>query len=411
MSHASAEPPVPGNRAALGLIFVIVFLDMFGASLLIPIVPYVVRKFQTDALTVGLLLVSYSAAQFASSPFLGALSDRFGRRPVLLLSVLGSSLAYFAFGMSTALWALFVSRIFDGLTGGNISTAQAYIADVTPPKDRAKNLGLIGAAFGLGFIAGPALGGVLAQYNLMLPAYFAGALALTSAVVGYFVLPESLPKEKRRRTSVADLNPIGQVTAALNRSELRSLLLAAFGLNFAISALQSNFSVFTLTRFGLGPGGNAVFFTMLGVISVVMQGVVLRRISHRFTERGMGSTGLVLLTLAFAGLAFVPAVWMLFPIMVLIGVGSSLANVSITGWISRSVSPLEQGKILGVTQAFISVTRIFGPVWAGWAFDHVAQGAPYLSGVFWLLGALMLLATFQEKVTVSRSPELRYTGD
>ena len=235
-------------------------------------------------MTVGLLALSFAAAQFLATPALGLVSDRIGRRPVLILSVLGSGLAYVVFGFAHALWLLFAARIVDGLTGGNISAAQAYIADVTPPSARAKNMGLIGAAFGLGFIFGPALGGLLARISLETPAFAAGGLSLVTAAFGYFVLPESLPPERRRREPLrlAELNPARQVGAALLRPELRPFLFALFALNFALSGLQTNFAVFTLTRFGLGPEQNAVIFSFLGIVAALMQGVVMRRLGGWF---------------------------------------------------------------------------------------------------------------------------------
>jgi multidrug resistance protein len=195
---AKTSPETPkASRGGLVFVLATAFLDMLGAAILIPVLTYIVRLYNTDALVVGLLSVVYSAAQFGAAPILGWLSDRYGRRPVLLLSVLGSALGYFLFGIGGALWVLFLSRLIDGITGGNISTAQAYIADVTPPQDRAKNFALMGAVFSLGFVLGPAIGGVLGQFNVILPALAAGTLSLLSVIFGYFMLPESLPKERR----------------------------------------------------------------------------------------------------------------------------------------------------------------------------------------------------------------------
>src|SRR5919109_1885038 len=188
------------GKGVLSFIFSVVLLDVIGFALLMPVQAYIVRQYSDEALMVAMIPVLYAGAQFFAAPLLGKLSDRYGRRPVLLVSILGSALGYFLFGIGGALWVLFLSRLIDGFTAGNASTASAYIADVTPPQDRAKTYGFLGMAWGLGFILGPMLGGLLSEISLNAPAYAAGLLSLLSAVVGYFILPESLPKEKREKT-------------------------------------------------------------------------------------------------------------------------------------------------------------------------------------------------------------------
>src|SRR5688572_25866902 len=215
------------NKAALGFIFAVILLDLVGLTILIPVQVYIVRQYSDDALMVTLMMVIYAAAQFFAAPLLGALSDRYGRRPVLLLSVLGSAFGYYLFGVGGALWVLLLSRLIDGITGGNLATASAYIADITPRHERAKSFALLGAAFGLGFILGPALGGLLSQISLTAPAYAAGTLSLLSAVVGFFVLPESLPREQRTSgpLRLAEVNPFALIGELLRRPVLNALLL------------------------------------------------------------------------------------------------------------------------------------------------------------------------------------------
>ena len=241
-----AESRRAGARP-LTFIFLTVFLDLLGVGILVPVLPFIVAEFRTDALTVGLLSLTFAAAQFLASPVLGAWSDRVGRRTVLLLSVLGTGVGYFIFGAAHTLWLLFLARLIDGFTGGNVSTAQAYIADVSAPADRAKNFGLIGAAFGLGFIIGPALGGILSHWSLRAPAYAAGILSLITVTIGYLVLPESLPPERRTRTPfrLGDLHPLGHLGEAIRRPGVARIFLAFFAMNFAMAGLQSNFAVFT----------------------------------------------------------------------------------------------------------------------------------------------------------------------
>lgn len=385
---------MPSARGAgarpLTFIFLTVFLDLLGVGILVPVLPFIVAEFRTDALTVGLLSLTFAAAQFLASPVLGAWSDRVGRRRVLLLSVFGTGVGYFIFGAAQTLWLLYLARLIDGFTGGNVSTAQAYIADVSPPQDRAKNFGLIGAAFGLGFIVGPALGGILSHWSLRAPAYAAGVLSLATVALGYLVLPESLPPERRTRTPfrLRDLHPLGHLGEAVRRPGVARIFAAFFAMSFAMAGLQSNFAVFTHARFGLGPKGNALLFTLVGLVGVLVQGVLLRRVSTADRERPIAMGGLALMAVGFAATAFVPGVVWLYPAIVVLALGSSAAGPMLTSEVSRSVGAAEQGWVLGSLQSVASLTRIAGPVWAGLAFDHVGPGAPYWSGALWVVAGL-----------------------
>lgn len=377
------------GKRPIAFIFATVFLDLLGVGILIPVIPYLVQQYSSDALAVGLLSLSYAAAQFVAAPVLGALSDRYGRRPLLVLSVLGSAVGYVLFGLAGSLAMLFVARIVDGFTGGNISIAQAYIADVTPPKDRARNFGLIGAAFGLGFIMGPALGGALSQISLHAPAFVAAFLSLVTAAFGFFVLPESLPAHQRKRGAITfdEVNPIRQIGDALQRPGLRPVLAAIFAQNFAFAGLQSNFGVFTLQRFGLGPQENAVLFTFLGIVGVFMQGFVVRRLVNHFSDQRLAVAGLIIMTAGFVATAFAPAVWALFPSMALVSIGNALSTPTLTNMVSKQAGAREQGAVLGTTQSVGSLTRVTGPLWAGVTFDTLGTGAPYWSGALWIAAA------------------------
>lgn len=383
------SPPGAGRRP-LTFIFLTVFLDLLGVGILVPVIPYIVAEFRSDALTVGLLSLTFAAAQFLASPVLGALSDRHGRRPVLILSVLGTGIGYFIFGFAQTLWLLFIARLVDGFTGGNVSTAQAYIADVSAPEDRAKNFGLIGAAFGLGFILGPALGGILSHWSLRAPAFAAGILSLVTMSLGYFILPESLPAAQRVRTPfrLRELHPLGHLGEAIRRPGVGRIFAAFFAISFAMAGLQSNYAVFTREQFGLAPSGTAWLFTMVGVISVLVQGILLRRIPTAGRERRIALGGLTVMALGFAGTAFAPALAWLYLATGLLAFGNAAAAPMLTAEVSRSVSGAEQGMILGSMQSVASLTRILGPLWAGLAFDHVGHGAPYWTGALWVVAGL-----------------------
>ena len=392
----NAAPARP--TSALFFIVLTIFIDMLGIGILIPVIPFVVTRFGGDALTIGLLSASFAAFQFIGAPILGQLSDRHGRRPLLLVSLLGTAIGWFAFGAATTLTLLFAARILDGLTGGNISIAQAYIADVSRPADRSKNFGLVGAAFSLGFIIGPAIGGALSHaWGLSAPAYFAGTLALANTVFGYFMLPESLDQTRRRSTGVTwrQANPLPGLISAMTSAHLGTILAALFAFNFAAVGLQSNFVLFSFERFNWGPGQNAVLFSVIGVLGALMQGVLMRRLVHHFSDRRLALVGLSAHGLMLVGVAVAPSAWMLFPICGVMSLASGMSTPIFTGMISKSVSAEAQGATLGITQSVSSLTRIFGPLWAGFAYSHIGRSAPYWSGALILAIAAALVRSYR----------------
>jgi len=377
-------------RAPVVLIFLTIFLDLLGVGLLLPVLPYIVSGYQNDALTVGLVTLSYSAAQFLMTPVLGALSDRHGRRPVLLVSLFGTAVGYFLFGWADSLALIVFSRLLDGVTGGNISTAQAYLADITPPQDRAKRFGLIGAAFGLGFLLGPALGGQIARLGLRAPAYAAGGLALLTMALAFFMLPESLPPEKRRRTGI-EWNPFRQIFAALQRPAVQILLVVSFLFMLAYSQLQSHFAYYTMARWRLTEQDNAHYLTYLGLMAVIMQGFLIRRLTPVFGERKLALMGMGLGMSGFLLTAVAPGPLWLYLAMTFLAAGSGLTVPSLNALISQRASADEQGWVLGVAQSMAAFARVVGPLMAGVVFDLIAAPAPFWIGSAVVAGALVLL--------------------
>jgi len=379
----------------LAVVFLIVFLDLLGVGILTPVFPFLIRQFRADAMTVGLMALSFSAAQFLASPVLGALGDRYGRRPVLIVSLFGTAVGYFLFGWAGALWIMYLSRVIDGVTGGNISTAQAYIADISKPEDRAKNFGLIGAAFGLGFIVGPALGGLLAKFGLAAPAFAAGALSLVTMAATWLFLPESLPPERRTQSPFhwREIGPLRQIFRALARPELVWALLAIFAANFAMAGLQSNFAVFAFDRFAVGPGQIGLVFASIGATGAITQGVLMRRFSMRFQPVSLSVAGLSIAAAGFLGIALAPAVWAIYPACMAIALGMGLSGPSLTGLLSSNVAVVEQGSVLGVSMSLASLARVIGPVAAGGLYDRVRPDSPYVAGALAMLAGVWLISS------------------
>lgn len=371
-------------------IFVTVFVDMVGYGLVVPLLPFYAREYAAGAALVGLLGSLYAATQFVGGPFLGGLSDRTGRRPVLVVCLLGASFAYLLLGLAETIFLLFAAVVLAGAAGGTQATAQAYIADSTSPERRARGLGLIGAAFGLGLMAGPALGGLLSLYSLHAPAFAAAALALANATFGFLVMPESLPARLRTPTPLQRLNPLSQLRGVLGIRGIRWFLLAVFLLNLSFSGLLTNFPLFSNARFGWDAPANAFFFAFVGACAVLTQGVLIGRLQPRFGEERLLIGGLSVMAAGLGLVAIVPYGSLLYPVVGVLAVGVGLAIPALTALISRRVSGREQGRVMGGLQAVISVTLIVGPVVAGLAFDHLGVPAPYWIGA--LLAALALLA-------------------
>lgn len=374
------------KRPPLVFIFITVFVDMLGYSMMIPLLPFFVLRSGGDAAIAGGLGSFYAFLQLFSGPALGTLSDRIGRKPILLACLGGTAAAYALFGLAGSLWVLLAAVLLDGLTGNNLTTAYAYIADVTDETDRARGMGLVGAAFGLGLMGGPALGGLLSAYGLSVPAFAAAAIAVLNVLYGGIFLPESLPPE-RRAVKPVSFNALVQLRALFHLPTTRLLLSAIFILNLAFSGLQTNFPLFSHARFGWDPRQNGFLFACVGVLAVFVQGFLYGRIQPIFRERNLALGGLGLMALGLAGLAAAPAGWVLYPAVGLAALGSGVSIPSLSALVSLRVSSSSQGQLMGGQQALLSLTNILGPALAGLSFQYIAIPAPY-----WLGSALAALA-------------------
>ena len=380
------------RRSSLSLIFLTVFIDLVGFGIVIPVLPLYAKHFGATELANGWLVGIYSAMQFLAGPMLGKLSDRVGRRPVLLVSLLGTAVGFFIMGAARTLAWLFIARIIDGISGGNISTAQAYIADVTRPEERSRAMGLIGAAFGIGFVLGPALGGLLANFSIGAPFYFAGALAAVNTVLVYGWLPESLAHEHR-----ASAEEAAPVTDVLRRGWHLPVLMGSYF--FAItgfSILTTDFALFTSERFGYDARHNGYLFTFVGLIGALMQGGVLRPILKRYREREVAVAGCLLLAVGLAALPMSGGLSSLLLCMGVVSTGNSLITPTLNGLASQNADRRWQGRVIGLMQSAGSLGRWVGPFLAGWLLSRDAGGAGHLYGrtPFWAAAAILIVALF-----------------
>jgi len=358
---------------------------------MLPLLPFFVQAQDGGALIAGMLSSFYAFTQLFTGPIIGSLSDRFGRRPVLLICLCGTALGYLILGLANSLPLLFLAVLIDGLTGGNLTTVYAYIADVTNSENRARGMGLVGAAFGLGLMAGPALGGFLSQYGLYVPAFVACGIALVNVVFGFFVLPESLPIEKRQTKPISEsFNWIKQFSGLFQQTNIQKLLIAMFLLNIAFAGLQSNFPLYSNYRFQWNPTQNGYFYLYVGVFAVFMQGFLFGKIQPRVGEKRLIIFGLTFMSIGLAFMAFAPQAWMLFPAVTIVGLGTGTSIPSLTALVSLRVSESEQGRLMGGTQTLLALTNIFGPIIAGVSFELINFSSPYWIGSLFAFFALMV---------------------
>ena len=381
-------------KGALGVIFFILLLDVTGITILFPVSPFLVKRYSDEALMVTMLTVIYAGAQFFAAPLLGKLGDRYGRRPVLLVSVSGSAIGYLIFGIGGALWILFLSRLIDGITAGNMSTASAYIADISTPEERAKNFGLIGVAWGVGLVLGPALGAVFGEIDLTAPAYVAAALSLLSVGSIYFFLPESLPKEERKHKPIQinDLNPFTSIKAMAKLPNLGRLFITLCLFNFTFNGINSIQTLFLIDKFSAQPWQLGFLLVVAGITVTVVQAVLVQRVVSRYHERTVGAWSLHGQAVIALAIFFAPLFWLIYPLTVLNNALSAFTFLTIGTLASKSVSSREQGILMGVTAALGSLMSISGPLWAGVSYDRIMPGAPYWMGTMIFVFAGLILS-------------------
>lgn len=383
------------KQAALGFIFITLLIDVTGFGIIIPVLPKLIEQLIHGNLSQasnygGWLLFVYAVMQFIFAPILGNLSDRYGRRRILLFSLFGFGMDYLLQGFAPNIFWLFVGRFIAGITGGSFTTASAYIADISTPEKRAQNFGMIGAAFGLGFIIGPVLGGILGHYGPRVPFFAAAVLAFVNWLYGYFILPESLPAENRRKFEWKRANPLGSLVQLKKYPVISGLVFSITLLYIAGHAVQSCWSYYTMSKFGWDEQMVGYSLGFIGLIVGIVQGVLIRSIIPRLGQEKSIYIGLSLYAVGFLLFAFASTTWMMFVFMIPYALGG-IAGLSIQGIISNHVPPNEQGELQGALTSLMSATSIIGPLMMTHIFAYFTSSkAPvHFPGAAMLLGALL----------------------
>lgn len=388
-----------GKNGALAFIFITLLIDVIGIGIIIPVIPKLIMELTGGTISEaaqygGWLLFSYAVMQFVFSPILGGLSDQYGRRPVLLLSLLGFGLDYLLLGFAPTLAWLFVGRLISGIMGASFTTASAYIADISAPEKRAQNYGLIGAAFGLGFIIGPSLGGLLGQYGSRVPFFVSAGLTLVNVLYGYFVLPESLSKENRRTFSWKRANPVGTLMNLRKYPVISGLIVSLVLVYIASHATQSTWTYFTMEKFNWDEKEVGLSLGFVGVMSALVQGGLIRFIIPKLGQKRALYVGLGLYSIGFFLFSFADAGWMMYVFLIPYALGG-IAGPAIQGIISTQVPPNAQGELQGGLTSMMSFTTIVGPLLMTGLFHHYTSPETdlYFAGAPFLMGAVLSLAS------------------
>lgn len=391
------EQTVDKHALLFGLIAV--FLCGIGFSIIAPVVPFLVQPYTSNpgeqAIVVTLLTSVYAVCVFFAAPALGALSDKYGRRPLLLLCLLGSAVGYLVFGIGGALWVLFAGRIIEGITGGSISTIFAYFADIIPREQRTKYFGWMSAIVGVGTVIGPTVGGLLAKFGYAVPMYFGAGITLLNVIYGSFFMPESLAKNNRlKEIALVRLNPFTQLASVLSLKNLKRLLIAAFLLWIPNGALQAVFSQFTMDTFHWQPALIGLMFSIIGIQDIISQGLIMPRLLVKLSDKQIAMLGMGAEVIGYSLIA-ASALFSYYPLfiagMFIFGFGDSIFGPSFNGMLSKSVDASEQGRVQGGSQSIQALARIIGPVIGGQIYVSLGHAAPAFMGVILITGAILVL--------------------
>lgn len=377
------------------IIFVTIFIDLLGFGMVIPLLPFFAQDFQATPIEIGFLVSSYSWMQFFFAPVFGSLSDKYGRRPVLFFSIIGSGIGYLMIGLAGALWMVFAGRILGGITGANLSTAQAYIADITTRENRAKGMGLFGMAFGFGFIMGPALAGILSKFGHEIPFFVAAALSFANAALLYFILPES---RKFGEAAAEKKGRVAELFDSLRDSRFAVITIEYFLLVTAFSMMTTAFPLYTGYSFGYNAEQTGYVLAYVGFLAIVIQGGLLGRMAKRFGEANLVIVGCFLLVLSFLAVPYVSREsYGLLGLLIGAGcfsIGNSISSPALSTLASKNAGEFEQGKVLGVMQSSASLARAIAPTITGFLLNNAVNQIDdtTLKRNFWTAAAIMLVA-------------------
>lgn len=391
------------RRTPVFVVFLTVFIDLLGFGMVVPLLPQYAEDFGASPFTAGLLVASYSLAQFVFAPFWGHISDRVGRKPILALTLAGNTIAYSLYAVAGGLPMLFVSRSLSGFFGANISTAQAYVADVTTPENRAKGMGMIGMAFGLGFVLGPAIGGALGEIGAWAPGAGAALLSLTACSVATFRLEESLTPALRASAARKGGHPILSLTTALKNPALAGLLGLFFFLVFGFANLEAMLPLFLKDRYAFGKGQSGLVFAYIGVAIAFAQGFLLGRLVRRYGEERLLKVGPLLIALGMQGYWLAPSLGIYLLIVPIVAVGMGISNPTVATLISRRTPPDIQGRTLGLSQSLGALARAISPGLAGWLYGRYPREGGSIVPFVWG-GAVILVGLLIGLPTLSRPP-------
>jgi DHA1 family tetracycline resistance protein-like MFS transporter len=375
----------------LAIIFLTIFVNLVGFGIIIPLLPFYAQTFGASPLAIGLLFASFSLSQLVAAPILGDLSDRWGRRPVLIFSLLGTVVSFVMLAVANSLFMLFAARIVDGLSGGNITTARAYIADITTEENRAKAFGVLGAAFGLGFIVGPGLGAALSHISYTAPIWAAAVITVIATALAFFWLPETI-----HRSHAGGRSPWQALGDSWRLPQLRVLFTIDFVYWTAFAVYQTTFALFGARRFGFDAAHTGYLLSAFGFLGVVVQGGLVGPIVKAMGERPTLAAGLVSAAIGWGGSALTHSLPVFVAMLVPGAIGIGLCNATLSSLISKSASRGEQGRVQGAAGALESLGRTIGPVWGNGALQKFGEGTAYGSAALVLIGAAALTMAYQQ---------------
>jgi DHA1 family tetracycline resistance protein-like MFS transporter len=387
-------PPADKRRAALLVLFLTVFIDLLGFGIVIPFLPLYAERMHVGAFGIGLVLSIYSLMQFVCAPVLGRISDHVGRRPIIMLGLFGSAAGYMVYGFATSFAWLLFARAIHGACAATVSTAQAYVADTTEESGRAHGMGMIGAAFGLGFVLGPAIGGLLGHSSLRTPVFFAAALTFANLIFAAIRLPESHQPDPEAHLDFARLaEPIIRLPRQLLGHHLTGLFTVAFLATFAMAAWEATFAIMVAARYGYGPAGIGGLMAYAGLMQALVQGYLLGKIVKRTGEMMLIRGGIIALAIGLIPMASLTSHAALYVLLALVAIGYGFASPAVASLISKRTERRLQGEVLGINQSALSLARIFGPIAAGFAYQTFGPATAYVGAGLAALYALAITRT------------------